>query len=158
MKEIKLTRGQMTTVSNGRFRSLNQQCWYAGVGRNGYYAVRGASIEEKKRGSPQTIKMHRQIMGLVYDDPKKQVDHINGDTLDNRRCNLRIVPNRGNTANRRDQSKHGVGVEYNPKRKKQYRARAHINGVCVRALWRATPEESQQDYKNILKEHGLGLA
>ena len=36
--------------------------------------------------------MHRRILGLVAGD-RRQVDHVNRDKLDNRRCNLRIVAN-----------------------------------------------------------------
>jgi len=43
-------------------------------------------------------RMHREIMGAKRGEI---VDHINGDTLDNRRCNLRIVTARENCNNRR---------------------------------------------------------
>jgi hypothetical protein len=36
--------------------------------------------------------MHRHILGLSQGDP--EVDHVNGDRLDNRRANLRFPPTR----------------------------------------------------------------
>jgi hypothetical protein len=38
---------------------------------------------------PGTILMHRELLGLVRGDAR-QVDHLNGDPLDNRRENLRV--------------------------------------------------------------------
>ena len=41
-------------------------------------------------GQGQTGMLHRYVMGLSRGD-KRQVDHINNEKTDNRRCNLRIV-------------------------------------------------------------------
>ena len=50
-----------------------------------------------KNGKKTTIPLHR----FLVDCPKgKVVDHINGDTLDNRRQNLRVVSNAENLQNR----------------------------------------------------------
>jgi hypothetical protein len=67
--------------------------------------------------------MHR----IITDAPKGMyVDHINRNTLDNRRCNLRIVTNSENLS--RSVPKSGVkGVSWHSQVKK-WRARIFING------------------------------
>lgn len=55
--------------------------WY--LQSSGY----AARTDRKPR---QMVLMHRLIVGLEHGDPR-QVDHINGERLDNRRVNLRIV-------------------------------------------------------------------
>ena len=42
---------------------------------------------------------HRVVMGLQEFNKNEEVDHINGDKLDNRRCNLRIVTSQQNKMN-----------------------------------------------------------
>jgi hypothetical protein len=57
------------------------------------YAIRRPG----KRGEQQLIRMHRVVLGVV--DPAVQVDHINGDPLDNRRANLRVATPAQNAQN-----------------------------------------------------------
>ena len=46
------------------------------------------------------IQLHRFLLNISKDKNNKLVvDHINGDTLDNRKCNLRICTNQQNTMN-----------------------------------------------------------
>lgn len=62
------------------------------------YAVWRGSIDGKK----QTIRMHR----LIARTPEGMVtDHINHNTLDNRRSNLRVCTQSDNMRNRTDQGK-----------------------------------------------------
>lgn len=60
-------------------------------------------------GQPQRhFKMHRLIM------PRQvgmTIDHINGDKLDNRKCNLRLCTDRQNNLNRPKQSNNKTGYK-----------------------------------------------
>ena len=110
MKTIPLTQGKVAMVDDEDFEDLSKSKWYAlwqGHVRS-YYAIRG--IWNGRNMSSE--RMHRRILGLESGD-KRQVDHINHDTLDNRKENLRIVTHRENQENRRNKSKHGVGVYKN---------------------------------------------
>jgi len=89
MKEIKLYSGKVALVDDADFDMLSTIKWYDHVTRIATYA--------RASKSGNYMLMHRLIMqadkGLV-------VDHINGNTLDNRRSNLRTVTQKTNTHNR----------------------------------------------------------
>jgi hypothetical protein len=69
------------------------------------------------------IDLHRFILNAP---PNKMVDHINGDTLDNRRENLRLCTNAENTRNRYLKDKNRVvGVVKTPTNK--WNARITVN-------------------------------
>ncbi len=88
MKFIELTQGKRAIVDDEDYELIASRKWYAAkAGRGYFYAVR----EEGGR----RVSMHRAIAGY----PGKVVDHINGDTLDNRRSNLRAVSNAENVQN-----------------------------------------------------------
>lgn len=84
----------------------------------GTYAVR-------KVRSNVAIFMHRQIMG---EPAGYVVDHINGDTLDNRRCNLRVATLSENAANRRRHRNNRSGVTGVHPHGKRWRAGIRKNG------------------------------
>lgn len=94
MKKIALTLNKYALVDDEDYTKLIQFKWCAHRNPTGvekYYALRKGSI-----------RMHRFILGLNRWD-KVDVDHINGNGLDNRRCNLRICTRRQNCCNRTKQ-------------------------------------------------------
>lgn len=64
--------------------------------KDGIYPVRKICMPD---GRFKTIQLARDILGMTQDDPRIP-DHINGDPLDNRRCNLRITDKQGNNQNK----------------------------------------------------------
>jgi hypothetical protein len=94
--------------------------WYL----NGGYAKR----DGRKDGKRYHVLMHRFIAGLTEPGCKIHVDHINGNRLDNRRENLRVVTPSQNHQNRPAITKRGTyrGVTWSKKHGK-WVARATIN-------------------------------
>lgn len=76
MKEIPLTKGLVALVDDEDYEFLSQYKWYPLKSQNTHYAW------SKKHG-----RMHHKIVSL---EPGKQIDHRNGNGLDNRRANLRL--------------------------------------------------------------------
>ena len=96
MKEIPLTQGKVAIVSDCDYEWLSQYKWQAMRGyKETFYAAHAVRPKVGKRGY---IYMHR----LILDAPDgMQVDHVNGDGLDNRRQNLRLATNAENRRNTR---------------------------------------------------------
>ncbi len=84
-------------VDDASHDELSRFRWYLLITRSGMrYAYR---VERLPDGRKLSVSMHRQIMGLVRGDGKI-VDHINRDSLDNRRGNLRLCTYSENNKNR----------------------------------------------------------
>lgn len=118
MKRITLSKGKYALIDDSDFELISQHKWYA-VETFKWYAL---AFQNKK-----SISMHRFIMGAKEG---QQVDHINGNSLDNRRSNLRFCNNAQNQYNRLPDhvsiSKY-KGVRWH-KRDKLWYAAIKING------------------------------
>lgn len=97
MRQISLTQGQVALVDDADYDWLNQWKWAARKDHNeNFYAVRSSSVN----GKQYAIYMSRQVLGLEYGD-KKETDHKNHNTLDNRRNNLRTCTHQENLMNQK---------------------------------------------------------
>lgn len=91
MKLIELTKGHAAIVDDDDYEGLSIFRWCVANKNGKLYAVRG----RRKSDGPGTvhISMHREIFG----HPAGQdIDHINGNGLDNRRENLRACSHADN--------------------------------------------------------------
>jgi hypothetical protein len=110
MKEIILTKNQVTQVTDERYDFLNQWEWCAqwNKGTKSYYAVRGVWINKKVK----MIYMHR----LILDLPEGiKGDHKNGITLDNQDDNLRPDPENRNNQNQKLNSRNTSRIKFQSK-------------------------------------------
>lgn len=104
VKMIKLTRGYYVLVDAADYDWLNGWRWHyqqANVARDGHgYAVRNARTNEKRRHGCKVYMHH-----LLMPSTKKgfiEVDHIDRNTLNNTRSNLRYVSKSEQANNRQN--------------------------------------------------------
>lgn len=104
------------------------------------------------------ILLHRTILG-IQGLPHKEVvgDHINGNTLDNRRCNLRLASAEDNSRNSKlmGSNKSGyVGVDILPScPNNPYRVRLYRSGSFVLCEYYETATAAARRYDSFLREN-----
>lgn len=145
MREIALTQGKVAIVDDEDFEYLNHWKWYCSS--RGY--ARSNAWDGKKG---YTISMHR----LVNHTPNGyQTHHVNGDTLDNRKSNLRTV-----TATQHHQSNQRLGINNHSgyrgvgwnKNTHKWRARIQKDGKLIHLGLFDTPQEANKTYLQAAKE------
>jgi len=113
------------TVDDPDFDWLNRWRWH--LNTNGY-AVRHQYLGG---GRSRTIRMHRLIAKAPIGH---EVDHINRNRLDNRRANLRVLPDRfaqmQNLPSHRDSTSRFRGVSWD-RRRQRWAAQASLAGQHV---------------------------
>jgi hypothetical protein len=94
MKLIPLSQGLYTKVDDSDYDFLNQWKWFSARG----YAVRNIDfISPEGKKSRRQLRMNRFLLNVTSDNLK--VDHIDHDTLNNQRNNLRIGTQKHNCSN-----------------------------------------------------------
>lgn len=115
-RTISLTKGKHAIVDNDDYNMLLEYSWYSNESSSHPYAYRSQWVSGENRSVE--IPMHHVVMGCGGEG--KEVDHINGDGLDNRKENLRFVTraqNNWNQKSRKFTSSKYKGVGWNKRRK-----------------------------------------
>lgn len=115
-KKIPVGKNSFAIVDDEDFELVSQFDWRE---------MRSGSFEHVYAAA--RIRMHR----LIMDAPRgMMVDHINGDTLDNRKCNLRLATNAQNQQNTKSRkgSSQFKGVSFS-KRKQRWIGTFMFEGV-----------------------------
>jgi hypothetical protein len=140
MKEIPLTQGKVALVDDNDYGIVSKHKWYCHHG----YAV--GWVEKKK------ILMHRFIMKAK---PTDEVDHRNGNRIDNRRENLRFCNRSQNKANVGPNSNNKAGYKgvYWSKPHKKYRAKIGVMGKNISLGLFIDPKEAALAYNEAAKKY-----
>lgn len=147
MRVIELSKGQVAIVDDEDFIHLAQWKW--SMHSQGYASRRRKNGEV---ADGKVIFMHRAIMSAAKGT---HVDHINGNKLDNRRCNLRFATKSQNAANSKRMSNNTTGYRgvcfY--KARNNFTANITVGQKTKFLGYFATAEEASIAYKAAAEKH-----
>lgn len=107
----------------------------------------------------KTIKEHRLIYTMFHGEIPAgyQIDHIDGNSLNNKIENLRLATNSQNQMNSGIDSMNKTGFKGVSKRKdsNRYQAEIKVGGKGIYLGLYKTPEEAHMAYVNASKEHHM---
>lgn len=147
MKYIPLTKGYVALVSDSDYATVCKYNWHVEVTRHTTYAA--TSLNHPRR----TLRLHRLIMNA----PKGvEVDHKNGNGLDNRRSNLRFATRAQNSHNSRNKRSVYKGVTRLARLKKHpWQARIMVKGRQLHLGYFKTAAQAAFAY-DVIAKHEYG--
>ena len=144
MIEIPLTQGQVALIDDEDFELVSKHKWSARWNRtsHNFYGICSMRLSCGKRSQ---LLMHRLIIGAPEGI---SVDHINRNSTDNRRCNLRLCTNSENMHNRGPQTNNVSGfkgVSWN-KRDRKWQSHICLRGKRMHLGYFSSPEDAFAAY------------
>lgn len=146
--EIVLSKGKTCKIDKEDLVLVGGIKWHSSYDGTNYYACCS------KTKSHKPMKMHRLVLNIK--DSNLTVDHINGDTLDNRKSNLRACKHSENMKNQRVRASNTSGyrgVYYNKSHKKW---RAQIQDATGKRIYLGSfdlPEEAAKAFSEAANKN-----
>lgn len=144
MKKIALSKGLFALVDDSDYGWLSRFKWYASTRKTGSpYAAR---THMGFKGRPTNTLMHRQIMSTPS---RLEIDHKDGNGLNNQRSNLRVATRNENSWNSRPSERRAVkGVTFQGHRltSRPWQARIAHNGTQMHLGYFPTKTEAAYAY------------
>lgn len=125
MKKIKLSQNKVVLVDDEDFKRVKAFKWHFSWSGWRGYAKTNILLYGNKRTS---IYLHRFLLNA---QKGMQTDHINGNTMDNRKENLRLCTKQQNAFNKKSAHKNnklGIKGVHWDKNSKRFRAQIMVNG------------------------------
>jgi hypothetical protein len=143
-KQIQLTKGFVALVDDADYEWLSRQKWQASWNGGNWYAVKTDVIG--------TMYMHRAIANAPSGSV---VDHVDGNTLNNQRCNLRTCSQSENMQNRgktKTNTSGYKGVTWHRNRNK-FLAQIKVNNKNIYLGYFKSAEDAARAYDEAAKKH-----
>ncbi len=156
MRSIELTQGKEALVDGGVYDALSAHGWKWHCNSNGY-AVTNIHYCDGSKQTCTTVLLHRWIL-KSYANIRLgglQVDHINGNKLDNRLENLRPASHLQNQQNRGAQSDNKTGykgVSFH-KAMGKYLASIRVNGKSIHLGYYTNPLDAALAYDAAARQY-----
>lgn len=151
MKQLPLSRGEMAVVCDCHYDLVKNYKWHFKAEAYGGYAQTNVRAKPGV-GGQKGLRMHR----LITNAPDgMDVDHINGDKLDNRCSNLRICTRQQNCWNvptPRHNTSGYKGVQWRKDRQK-WIAVIRVDNNLKRVGSFDTPQEASLAYQEAAKKY-----
>ncbi len=139
---IQLTHG-CKTIIDAVDADLAGVKWYAAPCNGIFYAYRSIGPSSKKTSLHRVIL--QRMMGRAL-EKGEEVDHIDGNSLNNCRSNLRVATRKENTRNRRITSKNTSGYVGVGRAGRRWSSTIKFDGVSHHIGYFDTPEEAHEAY------------
>lgn len=149
-RKIPLTKGLFAIVDDFNYEVLCKYNWSVSGTEKRRYAVR------YKKESKKNVYMHREIVNA--NENKTIIDHINGNGLDNRIGNLRIVTKSENSRAfklKKENSTSKYRGVFKPKSTQKWRARITLGGIDKHIGYYKTEIEAAMAYNKKAIELGF---
>jgi hypothetical protein len=121
------------------------------------WTISGANYLSSASKTGHRFRDYMHTIAIGSDAPiGYEIDHVNGDKWDNRRCNLRFVTKSENQRNRviqRNRNQYGRGVSFD-KRRGTFMAYCHYRGKMINLGTFATAADARQAARDGRAKYG----